>query len=72
MRKTIANQLGKSKREIPHFYLRKNVYVDTLLSARKLLNKKLESKTIKDKVETLENIISFYLHEVNFSNQTIQ
>ena len=47
MRKTIANQLGKSKREIPHFYLRKNVYVDTLLSARKLLNKKLEQKKIK-------------------------
>jgi len=47
MRKTIANQLGKSKREIPHFYLRKNVYVDTLLSARKLLNEKLEQKKIK-------------------------
>ena len=47
MRKTIANQLGKSKREIPHFYLRKNVYVDTLLSARELLNKKLEQKKIK-------------------------
>ena len=47
MRKTIANQLGKSKREIPHFYLRKNVYVDTLLSARKLLNKKLEQRKIK-------------------------
>ena len=47
MRKTIANQLGKSKREIPHFYLRKNVYVDKLLSARKLLNKKLEQKKIK-------------------------
>ena len=47
MRKTIANQLSKSKREIPHFYLRKNVDVDKLLSARKLLNKKLEPKTIK-------------------------
>ena len=34
--------------------------------------KLLESLTIKDKIETLENIISFYLHEVNFSNQTIQ
>ena len=47
MRKTIANQLSKSKREIPHFYLRKNVPVDTMLSARKLLNKKLEQKKIK-------------------------
>ena len=34
--------------------------------------KLLESKTIKDKVETLENIISFYLHGTNFTNQTIQ
>ncbi len=47
MRKTIANLLSKSKREIPHFYLRKNVHVDSLLSARKLLNKKLEQKKIK-------------------------
>ncbi len=47
MRKTIANQLSKSKREIPHFYLRKNVPVDTMLSARNLLNKKLEQKKIK-------------------------
>ena len=29
--------------------------------------KLLESLTIKDKIETLDNIISFYLHEVNFS-----
>ena len=34
--------------------------------------KLLESLTTKDKIETLENIISFYLHEVNFNNQTIQ
>ena len=34
--------------------------------------KLLESLTIKDKIETLENIISFYLHEVNFNNQTVQ
>ena len=34
--------------------------------------KLLESKTIKDKVETLENIISFYLHDTNFNNQTVQ
>ena len=34
--------------------------------------KLLESLTIKDKIETLENIISFYLHEVNFKNQTVQ
>tara|TARA_B100000941_G_C28395476_1_gene495082 strand:- start:294 stop:911 length:618 start_codon:yes stop_codon:yes gene_type:complete len=34
--------------------------------------KLLESLTIKDKIFTLESIISFYLHEVNFNNQTIQ
>ena len=34
--------------------------------------KLLESLTIKDKIETLENIINFYLHDVNFKNQTVQ
>ena len=34
--------------------------------------KLLEALTTKDKIETLENIISFYLHEVSFNNQTIQ
>ena len=34
--------------------------------------KLLEAITIKDKVNTLKSIISFYLHEVNFNNQTVQ
>lgn len=34
--------------------------------------KLLESISLKNKVETLESIISFYLHEKNFNNQTIQ
>ena len=34
--------------------------------------KLLEALTVEDKIETLENIISFYLHEVNFSNRTVQ
>jgi len=34
--------------------------------------KLLESLTAKDKIDTLENIISFYLHDVNFNNQTVQ
>ena len=34
--------------------------------------KLLESISLKEKVKTLEDIISFYLHEVNFGNQTIQ
>jgi len=34
--------------------------------------KLLEALTVQDKIETLENIISFYLHGTNFTNQTIQ
>ena len=34
--------------------------------------KLLESITLNEKVKTLEDIINFYLHEVNFNNQTIQ
>ena len=34
--------------------------------------KLLEALTIKDKIEVLENIISFYLHDVSFNNQTMQ
>ena len=34
--------------------------------------KLLESQTIKDKIETLENIIRFNLHEVAYNNQTVQ
>ena len=34
--------------------------------------KLLEALTIKDKINTLEKIIDFYIHEVNFNNQTVQ
>ena len=34
--------------------------------------KLLEALTVKDKIQTLENIINFYLHDAGFSNQTIQ
>ncbi len=34
--------------------------------------KLLEALSLNDKVETLESIISFYLHETDFNNQTIQ
>ena len=34
--------------------------------------KLLESITIKDKIQTLEDIINFYLHDVSFNNQTVQ
>ena len=34
--------------------------------------KLLEAMTIKDKVNTLDSIISFYLHDVNVNNLTVQ
>ena len=34
--------------------------------------KLLESVSLKEKVRTLQDIVNFYLHEVNFNNQTIQ
>ena len=34
--------------------------------------KVLEAVTLSEKVKSLEGIINFYLHEVNFNNQTIQ
>ena len=34
--------------------------------------KLLESTTVNEKIETLENIISFYLHDVTYNNRTVQ
>jgi uncharacterized protein len=34
--------------------------------------KLLESISLQEKIKTLTNILDFYLHEVNFNNQTIQ
>ena len=34
--------------------------------------KLLEALTIEDKIKTLEDIVNFYLHELNFNNQTVQ
>ena len=34
--------------------------------------KLLETMTLQEKVNTLESIINFYLHDVDFNNQTIQ
>ena len=34
--------------------------------------KLLESISLKEKAKTLEDIMNFYLHEVNSNNQTIQ
>ena len=32
----------------------------------------LETVTLKEKIAILNEIISFYLHEISFNNQTIQ
>ena len=34
--------------------------------------KLLETISLEEKIETLENIVNFYLHEVNFDSRTIQ
>ena len=34
--------------------------------------KLLESASLKEKADTLEDVIDFYLHEVNYKNNTIQ
>ena len=34
--------------------------------------KNFEAVTIKNKIDTLESIISFYLYETGLNNQTIQ
>ena len=56
--------------------LDKTQKIDTLSMISPVTNeekqKLLESLTIQDKMNTLESIISFYLHDVSFNNQTVQ
>ena len=47
MRKIIAGRLTEAKQTIPHFYLRRDILIDDLLSFRSQLNKKLASRDIK-------------------------
>ncbi len=47
MRRTVASRLTEAKQTIPHFYLRRNVQIDTLLSFRSDLNQQLEGRGIK-------------------------
>lgn len=50
LRKVIARRLQQSKREAPHFYLRRSVQVDDLLALRKQLN---ESSSVRISVNDL-------------------
>ena len=47
MRKTIAARLSEAKQTIPHFYLRRDIRLDALLTFRSQLNKDLEPRGIK-------------------------
>jgi len=56
--------------------LNQNQRIDTLAMISPVANeekqKLLEAVSLVEKIKILENIISFYLHDVNFSNQTLQ
>ncbi len=47
MRRTIAARLTEAKQTIPHFYLRRDVRLDALMSFREQLNKQLETRGVK-------------------------
>ena len=47
MRRTIAARLTEAKQTIPHFYLRRDVQLDALLTFRETLNRQLESRGVK-------------------------
>ncbi len=47
MRRTIAARLTEAKQTIPHFYLRREVQIDTLLAFREELNHALQGRGIK-------------------------
>ncbi|AWB48931.1 pyruvate dehydrogenase complex dihydrolipoamide acetyltransferase [Gemmobacter aquarius] len=47
MRRTIAARLTEAKQTIPHFYLRRDVRLDSLMAFREQLNKQLEVRGVK-------------------------
>ena len=47
MRKTVAARLTEAKQTIPHFYLRRDIRLDALMSFRGQLNKQLEARGVK-------------------------
>ena len=47
MRKTIAARLTEAKQTVPHFYLRRDIELDALLTFRTQLNAGLESRGVK-------------------------
>ncbi|MDT8856305.1 pyruvate dehydrogenase complex dihydrolipoamide acetyltransferase [Paracoccaceae bacterium Fryx2] len=47
MRKTIAARLTEAKQTIPHFYLRRDVQLDSLMAFRETLNRQLSARGVK-------------------------
>ena len=47
MRKTVAARLTEAKQTIPHFYLRRDIRLDALLSFRGQINKQLDARGVK-------------------------
>jgi len=47
MRKTVAARLTEAKQTIPHFYLRRDIQLDSLLKFRGQLNRQLEGRGVK-------------------------
>jgi len=47
MRKTVAARLTEAKQTIPHFYLRRDIKLDELLTFRSDLNRQLETRSVK-------------------------
>ncbi len=47
MRKTVAARLTEATQTIPHFYLRRDIQIDALLSFRSQINKQLEAREVK-------------------------
>lgn len=47
MRRTIATRMVAAKQQIPHYYLRRDVRMDTLLELRRTMNRQLEASGTK-------------------------
>ena len=47
MRKTIAARLTEAKQSVPHFYLRRDIHLDALMTFRGELNAQLEARGVK-------------------------
>jgi pyruvate dehydrogenase E2 component (dihydrolipoamide acetyltransferase) len=69
MRKTIAARLQEAKQTIPHFYLRRDIELDALLSFRAQLNGQLEARGVKLSVnDFIIKAVALALQEVPSAN----